>query len=353
MLIALLGAAAIGGQAAPAWDRTCMDDNGRDVCAASARADLLQRLGMASAEDEAAAGVEAYRAFFVDGYGRDMPALTFERRPGGGPVSVVYGFEGTRLEAPVSAAVWAEVVAESRFADRQLVEPEPEQAPGTPPPPPAICLHAWNLAVEMTNSPVSHWETQPVRRRFESACNGALATRFAFFIAEQALKAQPHCQALSENLQRNAITTLGTCLLLRGDRVAAGQVYDTKSNGGPRYGVDPLEGGNWRAWLGTNGSPRLDWNGEIVSTNRGRNNLVAEFIVARLMEQPSLKFRPGAYEGLTSKQVRVTGVAEYGVGEGDQATRMRADYVQTWVWDPNLSDWMVSEWAVGPFAPVP
>ena len=353
MLIALLAAVAIGGQAAPPSDRSCTDDNGRDVCAATERADLLQRLGMASAEDEAAAGVEAYRAFFVDGYGRDLSALAFERRPGSGPVSVVYGFDGARLEAPVSAAVWAEVVFESRFADRQLAEPVPEPAPGLPPPAPALCLHAWNLGVEMTNSPASRWETQPVRRRFESACNGALTTRFAFFIAEQALKAQPHCQALDESQQRNAVTTLGTCLTLRGDRIAAGQVFDTKSNGGPRYGLDPLQPGPWRAWLGTNGSPRLDWNGEIVSTAQGRDNVVAEFIVARLREQPSLKFRPVGYEGLTSKQVRVTGVAEYGVDEGDPSARMRADYRQTWVWDPNLSGWMVSEWTVGPFVAVP
>ena len=131
------------------------------------------------------------------------------------------------------------------------------------------------------------------------------------------------------------------------------EVFDTKSNGGPRYGLDPLQPGPWRAWLGTNGSPRLDWNGEIVSTAQGRDNVVAEFIVARLREQPSLKFRPVGYEGLTSKQVRVTGVAEYGVDEGDPSARMRADYRQTWVWDPNLSGWMVSEWTVGPFVAVP
>lgn len=348
MLIALLGAAAIGGQTMPVWDRTCLDDNGRDICAERTRADLLQRLGMATAEDEAAAGVEAYRAFFVDGYGRDMPAMAFERRAGMGPVSVIYGFGGSRLEVPISAKTWAEVVAEGRFADRQLVEPAVEAGA----PPPAPCLHAWNVSVEMTNSPVSRWQTEPVRRRFESACNGALTTRYAFFLAEQSLKAQPHCQALSENQQRNAITMLGTCLMLRGDRVAAGSAFDAKNYGGPRYGVDPLQAGNWRAWLGTNGSPRLDWNGEIVVTDRGMNNLVAEFIVARLREHPSLRFQPASYEGLTSKQVRVTGVAQYGVGEGVQATQMRANYEQTWVWDPNLSDWMVSNWTVGPFEPV-
>lgn len=348
MWIALLGAALIIGQEPRVWDRTCMDDNARDVCAAGMRAELLGRLGMVSVENEAEAGVESYRAFFVDGYGQDMPAMAFERRPGSGPTSVVYGFGGAKLETPISAATWAEIVSQSAFADRQLVEPEQES--GTAPP--ALCLHAWNVAIEMANSPVSRSRTEPVRRRFESACNGALTTRYAFFLAEQTLKAQPHCQALSADMQRNSITALATCLSLRGDRIAAGQVFDAKNYGGPRWGLDVSDAGTWRAWLGTTGSPRLNWNGEVRVTDRGRNNIVAEFIVAKLREWPSLKFNPARYEGLSSKQVRVTGIAEYGVDEGSGGYRMRADYAQIWVWDPNLSDWMVSDWTVGAFARV-
>ena len=30
-----------------------------------------------------------------------------------------------------------------------------------------------------------------------------------------------------------------------------------------------------------------------------------------------------------------------------------ADFTQTWVWDPNLSSWMVADWTVQPFAPRP
>ena len=66
-------------------------------------------------------------------------------------MSVVYGSGGARLEAPVSPAIWNEVISRAEFADRQLVDPALEAA-SSPNSPPGICLHAWNSTVEMTNS---------------------------------------------------------------------------------------------------------------------------------------------------------------------------------------------------------
>jgi len=73
---------------------------------------------MASIEDEAASGAIVHRAFFVDGYGRDMPAVAFERRPGQSPEVVVYGAQGRSTRAPVNHHVWARVVQEAEYADR-------------------------------------------------------------------------------------------------------------------------------------------------------------------------------------------------------------------------------------------
>ncbi|MGV3579295.1 hypothetical protein [Brevundimonas sp.] len=348
MLIALLGAVLIGGQASP--DRSCLDDNHRDICAPAMRADLLSRLGMTSVEDEAAAGVESYRAFFVDGYGRDLPAMAFERRPGQGPVSVVYGFDGAQLETPISAETWGRVLAESHFADRELVDNTPAQDPSQMPL--RMCLHAWVSTVEMSNSQTDRWSTTPVRRRVENTCDGALTTRFAFFIASESLKAQPHCQALDQQQQRNAVTTLATCLGLGGDRISASAVMEQVRGGAPRFGLDQTDPGVWRAYLGTNGSPRLTWGDQTVVTTRGTDNNVAEFIVARLAESRRLTFEPRKFAGVSAREATVEGIATRAVGEGDPLTVTRANYRQTWVWDPNLAGWMVSEWTVGPFAPV-
>ncbi len=346
MLIALLGAAAIGGQAAPPLDRTCLDDNNRDICAPVARAERLTSLGMATAEADAEAGVESYRVFFVDGYGRDMPGFVFERRPGAGPMSVVYGAGGARLEAPVSPAMWDEVVARAEFADRELAP-----LPAVANPLAGICLHAWSSTVEMTNSPLYRWRSEPVRRRTESACNGALTTRFAFFVAEQTLKAQPHCQGLDPDRQRNVVTLVASCMALKGDRVAAGSLFDQISDGRPRQGADLTDPFAWQAYLGTNGSPRLDWAGQTVVGTQGRTRSVAEFIVARLQERPSLRFYPSTYEATDARRVVVTGKAYYSEQtEGEAERSFEAEFTQTWVFDPNLSSWMVSDWTVQPFS---
>ena len=348
MLIALLGAALLGGQIAPP-DRTCLDDNNRDICAPAMRSALLERLGMATAEADAAAGVESYRVFFVDGYGNDLPAFVFERRAGAGPMSVVYGADGKRLEAPVSPALWDEVVARAEFADRELVPlpADPDSAPG-------LCLHGWSSTVEMTNSRVTRWGSEPVRRRTENACNGALTTRFAFFLAEQTLKGQPHCQALDPDRQRGTVTLVATCMGLSGDRVAAGSAFDQIRDGQPRQGADLNNPYAWQAYLGTNGSPRLDWGGQVVVSRQGRDRNVAEFIIARRQEHPNLRFYPATYEGIDAKRVLVTGQARYSreAANGEEAGFV-ANFTQTWVWDPNLSEWMVSDWTVEPFAPAP
>lgn len=345
MLIALFGAALIGAQSAPA-DRTCLDDNNRDICAAPMRAELLETLGMATAEADAAAGVESYRVFFVDGYGRDLPGFVFERRPGSGPMSVVYGTEGRRLEAPVSPAVWDEVVARAEFADRDLV-----QLPADPNAGPGFCLHAWSSTVEMTNTPVTRWRSEPVRRRTENACNDALTTRFAFFVAEQTLKAQPHCQGLDPDRQRNVATLLASCMALKGDRVAAGSAFDQISDGRPRQGADLTNPFVWQNYLGTNGAPRLDWAGQTVVGAQGRDRAVAEFIIARLAEHPSLRFHPSTYDATDARRVVVTGKAQYSEeAEGGEERWLQADFTQTWIWDPYVNQWMVSDWTVQPFA---
>lgn len=350
MLIALLATAAISGvQSAPPSDRTCLDDTNRDICAPATRAALLERLGMATAEADAAAGVESYRVFFVDGYGNDLPAFVFERRAGAGPMSVVYGAEDKRLEAPVSLALWNEVVARAEFADRELVAP-----PADPNGPPGLCLHAWSSTVEMTNSPRTRRRSEPVRRRTENACNGALTTRFAFFLAEQTLKAQPHCQALNPDRQRNTVTLVATCMGLSGDRVAAGAVFDQIRDGQPRQGLDLDNPYAWQAYLGTNGSPRLDWAGQVVVGRQGRDRNVAEFIIARRQERPSLRFYPRTFDGIDARRVVVEGQARYSdEAAGGEESWFAADFTQTWVWDPNLSEWMVSDWVVQPFVPVP
>lgn len=329
-------------QTPPGAPDNCRDDNGVDRCDAAVQTATRGKLGLASIEDEAGAGAEIYRALFVDGYGKDMPAVSFERRPGQVPIAVVYAAGDRRISAPVSADVWQAVQRESVLADRELVTPDANPAAG------AICLHSWVQTVEMANSRPTRWRAVPVRRRTEDTCNSGLTTRFAFFLAETALKAIPPCDVLDEKHQRNHITQLATCAGLLGDRLAAASLRNERLRIAPREGADPTDSYAWQAALGTNGSPRLDWGGEVVQTRRGRDRTVAEFLTARVSDHPGLRFEQHEFEGVSSAEARSRGVAVY---EKD-GVRQTAPFRQTWVWDPNLSEWMLSDWVVERFASV-
>jgi hypothetical protein len=348
IVAALLASLALQQSPAPQSGADCLDDNLADRCTPDARAGVRAALGMKAIEEEAATGAEVYRAFFVDGYGRDMPAIAFERRPGRSPQVVVYAPDGRVMSADVSSQTWERVRTESVFADRQLAAPISGAVESGTPPPPPLCLHSWVQTVEMANTTPERYRVVPVRRRTEDACGGALTTRFAFFLATMAVEALPPCDALDEARQRNHVTLLATCAGLRGDRLAAAELRNARERVGPRWGLDQKDPGAWRAALGTNGSPVLDWGGTVVRTDRSRNNAVAEFIVARLAELPGLSFQQLEFEGLDARSAAVTGQARYG---DESSGRFVADYRQRWVWDPNLHDWMLAEWTVEPFRP--
>ena len=347
MILAVLFSLAIAGQS-PEIPRQCRDDNGADRCAADQQAAVRAKLGVAAIEDEAAADVETYRAFYVDGYGRDMPVVSFERRPGSDPMVVVSGSDGRRMSSPVSSEAWDRVRVGGRFADRAL-GPAPASASSDDF---AICLHAWVTTVEMANSTPDERRGGPVRRRTENACGSELTTQFTFALAEEAVKAIAPCGLLDETVQRNSVTILQTCLGLSGDRFAAAGLMNQIGNGMPRRGPDSADAGSWRAYLGTNGSPEVRWAGERVKTERGRDSRAAEFIVAQIQAHPSLRVWPKRFEGRDSRAATVEGVVAYSTGEDAAEQRYEAPYSQTWVWDPSLVEWMLETWTVGAFVTV-
>jgi hypothetical protein len=335
MLIAAFLATLAATQAEP--PRNCRDDNWRDRCAADDRARVEGLLGIAAIEAEAETEAEVYRARFVDGYGRDMPAVAFVRRPGQDPMVEVSGQDGRKMTAPVDPEVWQAVLDDARFADRTLT-PVDGTTQETP-----ICLHSWVVSVEMANSRPEHWEVVPVRRVTQSACGGALAVKYAFDLAKLAVEALPPCQLLDEDKQRNQVTILATCLGLEGDRFAAATLWNAQIDGRPKPRPDLADANAWRAYIGTNGSPTLDWQGEVVSTDRSRNNRVAELVVRKLAETPDMSFRPTKFRGVSRTRAELEGRLE----AGDDRF---APYRQTWIWDPNLSEWMLERWTVEPFS---
>ncbi|HZW16230.1 MAG TPA: hypothetical protein VFF66_08250 [Brevundimonas sp.] len=348
MIAAFVLASVLATQQPAVPNRDCLDDNLTDRCASDAQAATRRLLSLRSIEEEAAAGAEVYRALYVDGYGKELPSVSFERRPGRSPEVVVYGLEGASMRAPVSADLWAEVRSQSALADRDLVDlPQPQPLADRPRPIPPGCLHSWAYTVEMANSSRDRRTVTPVRTRTEGGCREGLTNRFASLLSEKAVEAIHPCGVLEQRNQRSYLHILQSCMALKGDLLTAAQLRNEVQTIGPRYGLNPNDPGAWRAAIGTNGSPVLDWAGEIVQTNRGHDNRVAEFIVGRLEALQGLTFEQQTFEGLDARSGTVTGRASYSQ-DGQPHT---AAYRQTWVWDPNLHDWMLSEWIVQPFAP--
>lgn len=319
----------------PARD-PCLDDNHRNICNPAVRSEVLEKLGLVSIEEEAATGAQVYRVRFVDGYGRDMPAIAFVRRPGHDPTVEVSGLDGQQLRGAVSQKDWNRVVVEARFADRDL-QPLPKNEELN------ICLHSWAVTVEMANAVSGRNQQGIVRSATQNACSDNLTVPYGFELAQIAYESLAPCAMIDMNQTRNHVTALSTCMRFSGDRFTAASLYNLYNRGGPRYALDRTDAGIWRAYLGTNGSPRLNWDGQEVQTDRARNNLVAEFIADQIKAKPQMGFHPENYVGLTGRKGEITGHITDGNGS-------KAHYRQTWIWDPNLSSWMLESWTVGSFS---
>jgi hypothetical protein len=325
--------------------RNCRDDNGVDRCARVAE-DALS-LGMPSLETEKAAGAEVYRILQIDGYGRLMPAVAYERRVGAGPQVVVYAKDGVRMAAAVPLVEWEAVQGMARFADREMTPPPGQSNPDEI----NICFHAWLSTVEIANAADRGRPDGSVRRRTESACNGGLASRFAFDLAALAIKRFPDCDVLNPDDYRNDMTRLEQCARFSGDRLAVAQLVNQVE----RSFMPEREDGSSMGWarrLQPRESSRLDWDGQVMAGGGGARSPIAVFMARMQAENPSLRLYPSRFEGVSSTRVEVAGDVSMENPQDENGPPLSASFRQTWVWDVYGLTWALESWAVEPFAPL-
>jgi hypothetical protein len=336
----------------------CFDDNLTDRCAAAEQARVRELLGMTSIEDEAAAGVEVYRVFFVDGYGRDMPTVSFERRPNEAPKVVIYGVEGRRRTSPVSMETWEMVTRRSRFA---------EAPPPSPPPPPSspraaasgeeidevvICLHSWVTTFEAT---MAHDGRSMIRRRTEDGCHGGLTMAYAFEAAALAVSSLPACERLTRDNHRNDVARLQACLILEGDSIAAAELFNEKDDRPRTLWNKPVTTEAWREWLGFGHAARIEWAGEAFAepqgyydSRPGRPDL-PQFLVQRATVLSPFDVYPARYIGESANRARIEGQMRYSIGDPETSrSYMVADYSQVWM-RTRGDAWRLDFWTVGTF----
>lgn len=345
MFAVLLLSLTLSGQEPRMTDRNCTDDNGADRCARLT--EDARTLGMPTLDEEQAAGTEVYRIIQIDGYGRLMPGIAYERRVGSSPQVVVYGKEGARMSAPVSPEDWRSVQSMARFADRELapLPSEPSNALA------GICLHSWLSTTEIANGARRGVANEPIRRRTESACGGGLTTTFAFDLTALAIKNFPDCDLLEESGYRNDMTRLEQCLRFKGDRMAAVELMNQIG-----WSFVPEDADDkalaWARKLQARQTTRLDWGGQMIAGGGSARSPVAAFMAQFQTQNPSLRGYISKLDAVSSTRVEATGRMDMEGPEGANDTRLTAPFTQTWVWDPNSLAWTLDTWIVQPFTPI-
>lgn len=322
-------------------------------------AELLQSLGMVPIEQEAATGAVVYRAFYRNGYGRDLLGVSFEMRPDAPPMVSVYGFEGKRISAPVSREAWDRVVDESWIVGRELV-PLPEDVQTGDEVVYTLCTDGWTTTVELANTYEYGRKrlSEPYRRR-QNACDTIgpePVVRFGFILAGLAVEAFPACAELDLDGYYNNIVRLSDCLYLSGNTLAAASLMNQK--GEPpsfSYGHTPTEA-EWAEWLSTDNRSRLEWNGQTYQeSNTYRFGQAEAPRLSQVMVEfgatlPDLTIYQAEIGARDDEQGWIKGQVAYreeGTSGGERRY-MVADYVQQWSRLPG-GLWHLDDWTVGPF----
>lgn len=328
---------------APKPSADCRDDRGVDRCVAGQQRRVRELFGVKSIEEHQAAGDQVRRAFYVDGYGRDVVAIAFVRSPGRDPTLWAHfprregEVAAEPLQATVPKHVWEEVLERSELFDRVLA---PRANAGGDEV--EICLHSWVYTVEAADPPVPEADPGGLRRRTEDACSRGTTAAFANDLAKTALPLLPHCAALDPRQHRNEATQLAACTILEGDRLAAAEAMNrahllaavnSPADAGRAQGVFDYRG-------------VVEWNGERLGGEAGGG-------MAAWLERTT---KPGRARlwirravGETAYRARVEGTLSRPEGEGASERTMSAPVTLHMTSRPGDDYFTVARAVVGPF----
>lgn len=343
----VLGLAPASGKEPP-LEKICRGKRGVDRCAAMQR-ELQELYGVNSIEAHQAAGDQVRRAYFIDGYGRDLVGIAFvrtagrdltvwvhfPRRPGDSPREPI--------QAPVTKAAWEHVLERSSLFDRVLVPlPNVPEEDGSI----TVCTHAWGYAIEATDPPDAGPDSKqrPPRRRIGNACEDDLVADYATELARSAVALFPACMALDRQHYRNDASRLAACGRLRGDRIAAADVLNSASEFREPREPEDLPA---LARLFANEAV-IDWPGSAASSVRDP----AKAWLAKLKEARVYHFFAESVEGLSRRRVRLLGWLVRTQQGADDGRVERAPVEQIWALTQS-EDYEVESVKVGPFEPAP
>ncbi len=340
---------AMQGASPPAADEDCRDDHGVDRCDAAQQARVRALFGVGTIEAHRDAGDQVRRVFYVDGYGRDVVAIAFVRRPGHDPEVRVHfkREEGVPdlppLVAPVSADIWDRQIERSSLFDRRLV-PLSRPSEGEI----VVCLHSWVYTVEASDPARPGGEAGVIRRRTEDACADGVTEVFAREISDAALPLFPHCALLQANQHRNAASRLAACAILSGDRHTAARVRNQVNE---LFYIDRMEDLPLVAPL-FDYRTQVGWNGERYA---GREtDGAARFFLSKMLEGERDRLFVQNVEGLDAFRGRLRGGLVHRISVPGQEDDVAESAPVEILWEQEYGDrFLIRSITVGPFSRIP
>ena len=305
LVLALGGSGACLAPAAPVYSQNpdgpeCRGDANADRCAEALLRRSLEAYGVPPIEAHREAGDQVYRIFYYDTHRYDIALISFVRSPGRDPVVRVH-YPSSRwragsefIGAPVTQSTWDELARRSANFDRSFaLEPGEDPALRT------ICVDGGSHRIETVSRARGRLPAE-VRIDVESECEQGPGTLFAVEAARLALPLFAQCANLEPHDAGLALLHLRDCRVLRGDRLAAAEVYDSASSFVSLHGsADAFRLGGVFAH-----ETVIDWAGERYS---GPGYRADEFWVGRLQERTTNLILE-RIEGETADRARLTGI---------------------------------------------
>jgi hypothetical protein len=322
----------------------CRDDRGVDRCKVEQQRRVRDLFGVKPIEAHRNSGDQIRRAFYVDGYGRDVVAITFIRPKGSDPALWVHfpseanGKRSEPLRAAVPLDVWEGVLRRSDLFDRQLASP-PTARSRSGSDEILLCLHSWVYTVEATDPAQGEYRPATLRRKTEDACDDGPAEAYAAELTIAAVPLLPHCARLDRARHRNEAAQLSACRLLRGDRLAAAEVMNRLDE------LRNIEGPEDLALARGlfSDEAQIDWAGELYNSRGGAAAVWAK----KLAEGGRTNLYYEAFEGESAERVRFVGLFSRAAEGEDKYRQARVEQI----WTREDGDFRIERVTVGAFEP--
>lgn len=342
-ILALLAVPA-SAQEAKDFASGCADDSGGDRCSDAAVKAWHDRYGLRPVETMAADGTTVRRMLYVDGYGRDVLAISAIRARGAPPVIEIRRPRGensaqpTIWTRPVAEKAWDRILGDAATAHRRLA---PETRAGDE----AICLHAWVSRFESGDprrlAPFvvgQLWLDPESRAMTASACEGSPTERFGATLAEVAVDTFGECSSIDADRMRNDIALIEACMGVRGDTLAAGHVMSIYRSLYPLIFRARDEGKSWPDLL------RTDFNLSSQGLKEGEQ---ADWdrLRALFAKADNVHFDVEEATGLDADRVEMLATFHWSDRSGDTGTKEPERHTRKLrlMWVRQTGDWVVDQ----------